>query len=58
MAPDSGRLEYWHAHLADGTSRSSVVVGIVYSSEYCVDFVNDHYYFMLGRAADPSGLPY
>jgi len=57
-APDSSGAAFWNAQLAGGTSRSAVAYGIVTSSEYRSDLVNDYYETFLGRAPDSAGLSF
>jgi hypothetical protein len=57
-APDSGGLAYWEALLSSGASQSSVIAGILSSTEYRSDFVQSLYSNLLGRNADPGGLSY
>ncbi|MGD0256192.1 MAG: DUF4214 domain-containing protein [Acidimicrobiales bacterium] len=57
-APDSSGAAFWNAQLAGGASRSAVAYGIVTSSEYRSDLVNDYYETFLGRAPDSAGLSF
>jgi uncharacterized repeat protein (TIGR01451 family) len=44
------------AALSHGVSRQQIVLGIENSLEYRVEFVNNMYFALLGRAVDPIGL--
>lgn len=57
-APDPGGLAFWENALSSGASRSSVVAGILGSTEFLRDFVNSEYVTLLGRSADSGGLSF
>jgi hypothetical protein len=57
-APDSAGLTYWEGQLSSGASPTSVIAGILSSTEYRTEFVEGLYNDLLGRAPDAAGLSY
>jgi hypothetical protein len=55
-AIDTVGLQNDNAALAQGVSRTQIVLGIEGSTEYLAKFANSLYFSLLGRQIDPAGL--
>jgi uncharacterized repeat protein (TIGR02543 family) len=56
--PDSKGLAFWVGKLSSGTTRSAIVSGFLFSTEYRSDFIRIQYRHLLNRNADAKGFSY